>query len=46
VDLDPYFILARMVLAEPAMEALRVLEFMDIGGIDLDGRHWLILSYA
>jgi hypothetical protein len=30
-----------MVLAEPAVKALRILESTDLGGIDLDGRHRL-----
>lgn len=39
VNLDPEFILGVVVLAEPGVEAGRVGEFTDSGGVDGDGRH-------
>ena len=39
VDLDPEFVFLVVVLAEPLVEALRVLEEADLVGIDPDRRH-------
>src|SRR4051794_281386 len=41
VDLDPNLVGLVVVLAEPFVEARRVLEFADLRRIDLDGRHRL-----
>ena len=44
VDLDPDLVFLVVVLAEPLVETLGVLELADFVGIDLDGRHWRTLQ--
>ena len=39
VDLDPDLVLLVVVPAEPVVEALGILELVDLVGVDLDGRH-------
>jgi hypothetical protein len=39
VDLDPDFVFLVVVLAEPLVKTLRILERTDLVGIDFDGRH-------
>ena len=46
VDPDPDLVLPVVVRAEPVVEGVGLLEFVHLGGIDLDGRHRQAFSWC